>query len=269
MDAPNYFLVETFVTGPCSGNTTPVCVVDIAEADTNLQELAKTFNAAVSVFVSQAAGDLRIRYFTVSHEIPACGHGTLGAAYCLFGLKPDMETIVFQTIENRTLTATTDAGLTFVQYPKFFPKPIESQPAVLAALNIGSPKSQFFSPQLESLFIEVDTPGQVRSLSPNFEQLVSSSGRLKEVVVMSLNDQNESDIILRAFCPWVGIDEDPVTGSVHSVLGPYWQERLGLERPLRVFQASERGGTVIVASDADFVSIGGQCNLLVQGKLNP
>ena len=269
MNSPDYFLIDTFVSGPFSGNTTPVCLVDASVPDEVLQGLAKTFNAAVSVFVIKNQDDDRflIRYFTKTNEIPACGHGTLGAAYCLFDLMPESGEIGFQTIEHRVLTAKTESGLTFVEYPKFTPEPTESQPGVLAALGIESSKSQFYSPQLESLFIEVNAPEQVENLSPDFAQLLSSSNLLKEVVVMCVSDRVEFDIILRAFCPWVGIEEDPVTGSVHSVLGPYWEERFGIGHQLRVYQASQRSGQVFVTTGPDSVSIGGRCHLILNGQL--
>jgi PhzF family phenazine biosynthesis protein len=134
------------------------------------------------------------------------------------------------------------------------------------ALNIRNSQTNFFSEELQSLFIELKNENEVKQLSPDFKMLLESTDKIKEVVVMSKAENQNYDFVLRSFCPWIGIDEDPVTGSVHSVLGQFWQERLN-KNVLVAFQASQRGGQIFINQLQNTVEIGGHVEIIIEGKL--
>lgn len=269
MKINNYFLLDTFTNVAFKGNPTPVCLLERPFPQKTMESLAKEFNAPVSVFISPE-NDLptyQIRYFTIAGEIPACGHGTLGAAYVLFQQFTQMNSIDFLTIEGTALQSTQEEGITFIQYPKFEPTAIDIITELNEALEIKNHQSYFLGKELESLFIELENAEAVKKVKPNFTKLLQSTSKIKEVVIMSESDHASADFVLRSFCPWIGIDEDPVTGSIHSVLGHFWKEKLNKDK-LIAHQVSERGGKIIVKPLDNLVKIGGDCKILIQGRLN-
>ncbi len=263
MNASSFFLVNTFTHKLLKGNPTPIYVLEKPISKENMLSMASKFNMLVTVFVvkSQKLNIYKIRYFTSTGEIPACGHGTLGAAYILLKRLPDTVTVQLVTIENTIIAANQDNLLTFVQYPRFKKKHTAVNSKINSALGIKAFKTYFICEELESLFIEVETEAELNAVKPDFKNLVDASNEIKEVVVMSKSDSDPFDFSLRSFCPWIGINEDAVTGSIHSVLGHFWQEKLGKNR-LVVRQNSERGGKVIIESLDESVKIGGYCEIL-------
>ena len=138
---------------------------------------------------------------------------------------------------------------------------------MLQALGVSFVVSHFFCEELESLFIELQDEDEVKRIQPDFDQLKQSSDQIKEVVIMSKAINKEYDFTLRSCCPWIGIDEDPVTGSIHSILGHFWAKRLN-KKTLTVHQASERNGHIIVKPLDTSVLIGGKCQSIVEGRLS-
>jgi PhzF family phenazine biosynthesis protein len=136
------------------------------------------------------------------------------------------------------------------------------------ALGIKNSELHFFCEELQSLFIELKSEKEVRQLTPNFDLLKESSDQVKEVVVMSKAQNQNYDFVLRSFCPWIGIDEDPVTGSIHAVLGHFWKDRLG-KNELIAFQPSERGGQLFIKPLQDTVEIGGYSEIIIEGQVFP
>lgn len=266
--AGTYYLSDTFTGEKAEGNPTPVCLPGKAWDVQTMHSLAKTFHAPVTVFVEppEASGIYPIRYFTVTGEIPACGHATLGAAFVLFRQTKEHE-IRFETIEQIQLQARQDKNRTFITYPEFKRTDFEIPVELKNALGIGAIETHFFCEELQSLFIELKSQSDVKQLTPDFKRLLESSDEIKEVVVMSKAENKNYDFVLRSFCPWIGIDEDPVTGSVHAVLGPFWQERLN-KNELTAFQASERGGQLFIKPLQGKVEIGGYVSIIKEAELN-
>ncbi|MEO1450755.1 MAG: PhzF family phenazine biosynthesis protein, partial [Bacteroidota bacterium] len=137
----------------------------------------------------------------------------------------------------------------------------------LTALGINTLRHHFYAPDLESLFLELDTEADIKSLRPAFPALVKSSSHLKEVVVLCYPESGSHQVVLRSFCPWIGIDEDPVTGSIHAALAPYLNQYRSMQG-YTAYQASARGGTIKVHLSDSSVWIGGTCRILVEGKLS-
>jgi PhzF family phenazine biosynthesis protein len=262
-----YYLLDTFTNEIFRGNPTSVCILDKTLSVKTMHSLAKEFNAPVTAFVEpQSENEIYpIRYFTVTGEIPACGHATLGAAFVLHNQTVGTQ-ITFETIEKIMLQTRKDNGVTFIEYPKFNKTDFVIPTMLMNALNIQDSQTNFFSEELQSLFIELKNETEVKQLSPDFKMLLESTDKIKEVVVMSKAENKNYDFVLRSFCPWIGIDEDPVTGSVHSVLGQFWQERLN-KNVLVAFQASQRGGHIVVKQLQNTVEIGGHVEMIIEGRL--
>lgn len=232
-----------------------------------MHSFAKEFNSPVTAFIGPQHNNkiYPIRYFTVTGEIPACGHATLGAAFILLNLT-GRKKITFETIETIQLYTRQDKKRTYIEYPTFDRLEFEIPEGLKSALGITHSETHFFCEALQTLFIELKTENEVTRLAPDFKLLYESSDKIKEVVVMSKAENKNYDFVLRSFCPWIGINEDPVTGSVHAVLGPFWQKRLG-KNELIVFQASERSGQVFIKLLQDKVEIGGYTEIIIEGQL--
>lgn len=266
--AINYYLLDCFTNVKFKGNPTPVCLLETTLSAQMMLLLAQEFNAPVTAFVEPKSKNnaYPIRYFTSTGEIPACGHATLGASFILFNTTKSNQ-IIFETVEKIKLLTRQDKDLTFVEYPKFESVACTIPLAVETALGLKTSITHFFCNELESLFIELKSENEVRQLSPDFKLLRESSDNIKEVVIMSKAENQNYDFVLRSFCPWIGINEDPVTGSIHSVLGPYWQNRLN-KTELTVFQASERSGLLFINVHQGTVEIGGHNRIIIEGQLN-
>lgn len=253
------FFIDTFTGKDCKGNPTVVCLLNEPFANSQCQQLAKQYDIPVTAFVdvtTQKNDLLSIRYFTVSKQIPACGHATLAAAKLLFGLLRKEE-ISFLTVQQLTINAKQEGGLILLRYPAYSIKPVAVSKQLLESLQLKEIATAGFSSELETLFIELDSAAELRKLKPAYRSLMNSSDTIKEVVVTSISDDDRFDYLLRSFCPWIGIDEDPVTGSVHSVLAHYWA-RLFNKTKLNAYQASTEGGEIFVEAADDFVWIGGR-----------
>lgn len=262
-----YYLLDTFTKERFKGNPTPICLLEEVISIQTMHSFAKEFKAPVTAFVEPKNENkiYPIRYFTVTGEIPACGHATLGAAFILYNQTVETQ-ITFETIENIRLQTKNENGVTFIEYPKFGRTNFDIPKMLINALDIRSIQTSFFSEELQSLFIELKSESEVKRLVPDFKLLLKSTDQIKEVVVMSKADNQNYDFVLRSFCPWIGIDEDPVTGSVHSVLGEFWQEKLN-KNELIAFQTSERGGQIFIKQLQNTVEIGGYVKIVIEGQL--
>lgn len=267
MELP-FFIVDTFISTEFKGNPAAVCIVETRLPSETMLSIARELDFPVTAFIEKISSgtNYKIKYFTTTTEIPACGHATLASSKVVF----DNELINhanFETIENNIIGVKLDDDIISMTYPKFSMEAVDVSLALLESLGLKNYKSAGVCKELETLFIEVDNPKVVKGLSPNYEMLSKSNTEIIEVVVTSVADDPEYDFILRSFCPWIGIDEDPVTGSVHSVLGGFWKERLG-KTELIAYQASERGGIIYVKAFDNKVEIGGRAITILKGKLD-
>lgn len=266
---PNpFFILDAFSSRPFHGSPTGVVVFETLPPSTQLLSLADELQFPVSAFIQKSNSQhYEIKYFTPITEIPACGHATLAAAQVVFELEGCAQ-VSFTTIEGICIEVVLQDGIIWMTYPKYGLEKYSPNPNLIKALDLDNTVYIGFCPQLESLFIEIADPITLRTLQPNFSQLVAADPALKEVVVMSSSDDPAYDFLLRSFCPWIGIDEDPVTGSVHSVLAPYWSKKRG-KNALKAFQCSQRGGEVFVLAESESVKLGGQNCLIASGALWP
>ncbi len=262
------FIADTFTSTQFSGNPAAVCIVGHPLDDNILLSVAREINLPVTAFLETATGEsgvIAIRYFTVTKEISACGHATLAAAAAIADLNHAVQEIVFRTVEDVFIKAAIGDGIVTLGYPRYELKDFFVSPQLLESLGIKGYKTAGFCSELETVFIELDSADLLRSVQPDFNLMLKSSNSIKEVVITSISDNPQYDFLLRSFCPWIGIDEDPVTGSVHSVLGGFWAQQLKKDR-LKAFQASARGGEVYITATDSKVFIAGTTVKILTGE---
>lgn len=261
--------IDTFTGVPFRGNPTAVCMsIDELKSET-MHSIAKEINFPVTAFIRRNnIGDgYEIRYFTATTEIPACGHATLAAARMVVDRNPEIQVVKLSTISKTLIQAIIDGTTIMMTYPTYTMKIVGISDALLSSLQLKGFQIAGYCSELETLFIEVDDPSLLRTIEPDYKRLVQSDDTIKEVVVTSASDNKEYDYLLRSFCPWIGINEDPVTGSVHSVLGNFWKQRFN-KTLLKAYQSSERGGELIIKAFDDHTQIGGESVIILRGELS-
>ena len=262
------YIIDTFTETRFKGNPTGVCYFTNTMDDETLLALGNELGFPVSAFITKRSNsndEYDIRYFTPTTEIPACGHATLAAAQVVL-LEDKIHNPTFHTTNNIVIRTVYDDGLILMSYPKYELKDHTVSKEMMSTLGLKEYTSAGFCPELEAIFIEMNDASALKALQPDYAKLVASNKVVKEVVITSESDNDFHDYVLRSFCPWIGIDEDPVTGSVHSVLAGFWKERLHKD-VFNVFQASERGGEILVKAFDDKVEIGGRCVVVLKGNL--
>ncbi len=266
--AGSVFIVDTFTSVPFRGNPTAVCFANDETNSDELLSIAAELNLPVTAFIIKTDNkqEFRIRYFTNTTEIPACGHATLAAARILFE-QLRVGIIYFTTIHNIKIKAIWEDETIWLSYPVYTIKQYKPENELMKSLGLSRFQSAGICVELETLFIELEDAITLKAVNPDYALLVKSNKDIKEVVITSVSDESRYDFMLRSFCPWIGIDEDPVTGSVHSVLAGFWKARLGKER-LTAYQASSRGGEVFVKSFEDRVELGGKSVIVLRGEWN-
>jgi PhzF family phenazine biosynthesis protein len=260
--------IDSFTSVPFKGNPTAVCTTSENLDSELMLSIASEINCPVTAFIKQITGDgssYDIRYFTTMTEIPACGHATLAAAKTVLSAK-QTSAVNFCTVEKINIKAISEGSNILMTYPAYVMEDFLVSPELLSSLHLTGFKTAGYCPQLETLFIEVDDPATLKNIQPDFSRLVESSDLIIEVVITSASDLSQFDYLLRSFCPWIGINEDPVTGSVHSVLANFWKKRIGKE-VMKAYQASSRSGEVLIKAFDDHTEIGGQAVIVFQGEL--
>lgn len=240
--------VDAFTSEPFAGNPAAVCLLEGPREAHWMQQVAREMNLSETAFLQRRAGsaeDFDLRWFTPAVEIDLCGHATLASAHVLW---QDAHLAQEQPARFHTrsgiLTAKKNGPWIEMDFPAKPAEPAPRMPALESALGISDPRhtgrSQF------DYLIEVDTEEKVRTLQPDFAALAKISVRGVIVTSQAQRAANSSpgyDYVSRFFGPAVGVNEDPVTGSAHCTLGPYWKQRLSRDN-LTGYQASARGGYV-------------------------
>jgi PhzF family phenazine biosynthesis protein len=254
--------VDAFTDRPFSGNPAAVCFLDNQRDAAWMQAVAAEMNLSETAFVRRLSDGFELRWFTPKVEVDLCGHATLASAHALWtaGIAPIAGPIRFHT-RSGVLTATRDGELIRLDFPATPAVKCDPPPALLDALGV---EPVFVGKTIFDKFLVVESADTIRSLRPSFRQLAEIPNR--GVIVTSRSDDPRFDFISRYFAPAAGIDEDPVTGSAHCCLGPYWSQQLG-KSELTGFQASARGGIVHVRVSGDRVILGGQAILVMKGEL--
>jgi predicted PhzF superfamily epimerase YddE/YHI9 len=256
------WLVDAFTDVPFAGNPAGICLLDEAKPDAWMQSVAREINQAETAFLLKRDDGFGLRWFTPTVEVDLCGHATLASAHFLWSAKKlkAKETATFHT-RSGILSARRADGWILLDFPATPAETCEPPPYLLAAFNaLNAPvfKSRF------DYMIVLEKAAAVRSPKVDFRLLREIETR--GVIITAPSDEPGVDFISRFFAPSAGVDEDPVTGSAHCALAPYWAQRLG-RNALTGFQASARGGTVRVEVQGDRVQLGGKAVTVVKGTL--
>jgi PhzF family phenazine biosynthesis protein len=256
------FQVDAFTDKAFAGNPAAVCILTEPRDDAWMQDLAREMNLSETAFLSRQEDGFNLRWFTPSVEVALCGHATLASAHILWeiGLVSPEEPARFHTLSG-LLTAKRKGDWIELNFPATPEQPATAPPGLGEALGL-TPKYTGKS-KFDYLF-EVETEETVRDLKPDFALLKTM--KVRGVMVTSRAASSGYDFVSRFFAPGSGIDEDPVTGSAHCCLGPFWSQRLGKDE-LIAYQVSRRGGTIRVRVSGERVYLSGQAITILCGEL--
>lgn len=253
--------VDAFADRPFAGNPAAVCILDGPRDEEWMRNVAMEMNLSETAFLHRAEDGWHLRWFTPSVEVALCGHATLASAHVLWQeghLPPDAQAR-FHTLSG-VLTADREDGWITLDFPA---KPEQAAPApegmeqALGVRAVYTGRSQF------DWLVEVESEDVVRGLKPDLGLLAEVEAR---GVIVTARGSGEHDFVSRFFAPRAGVPEDPVTGSAHCVLAPFWAGRLGRDA-LTGYQASRRGGVVKVRTVGDRVRLMGQAVTVLRGEL--
>ncbi len=256
-------IVDAFTDTAFAGNPAGVCILDQDRDRQWMQLVAREMNHAETAFMLLRADHVALRWFTPTVEVDLCGHATLGSAHLLWesGRVPLAEPIRFRT-KSGVLTCARDGDWINMDFPALASTWTDIPPGLDDALGArirSAAKSRF------DLLVELESEAAVRELAPDLAQVKAQPYR--GVIVTAKSDADDQyDFVSRFFAPQVGVDEDPVTGSAHCALGPWWGERLG-QTSLVGYQASPRGGTVRLKLDGERLTMSGQAVTTMRGEL--
>lgn len=253
--------VDAFADRPFAGNPAAVCILDAPAGERWMQEVAAEMNLSETAFLHPSPDGWGLRWFTPEVEVELCGHATLASAHLLWeeGRLASSQTARFHTASG-LLTAEREGEWIRMDFPSYPAEPAGAPAGLAEALGtrvVHAGRSRF------DLLVEVESEAALRALRPDFAALARVDAR---GIVCTARGEDGFDFVSRFFAPRVGIDEDPVTGSAHCVLAPYWAARLG-RAALVGFQASRRGGVVRVEARGERVLLAGRAVTVMRGEL--
>lgn len=256
--------VDAFTREPFRGNPAAVCLLERDGDSKWMQCVAAEMNLAETAYIVPKDSDYGLRWFTPTVEVDLCGHATLASAHVLWedGHVSPEDACRFHT-RSGLLTARKQGGWIELQFPLEANEVIPPPSGLADALG-AQPITTAVSDRLSFLIAEVESEDIVRGLAPDIRSLKQFS--YGGYIITSRSGGNPYDVVSRFFAPRMGIDEDPVTGAAHCVLGPYWSERLN-KRDFFAHQASARGGDVRVGMREDHVTLGGQAVTVMRAEL--
>jgi PhzF family phenazine biosynthesis protein len=257
------FQVDAFTDKPFAGNPAGVCVLPEPRSERWMQDVAREMNLSETAFLLKQEDGFQLRWFTPAAEVELCGHATLASAHILWEteyLQPQ-EQARFHTRSGLLMAERLDGNWIELDFPAKPEQTTDAPPHLLEALGI---QAQYVGVNVFDYLVEVDTEETLRNMQPDITLLAQVP--VRGVIVTSRASTPDYDFVSRFFAPRVGVNEDPVTGSAHCCLTPYWSKRLG-KNELLAYQASARGGVLRVRNSADRVKIGGQAVTTLRGEL--
>ena len=256
-----YFVVDVFTDKLFGGNPAGVCLLDHWPDDAVMQSIAMENNLAETAFlVREDSGSYSLRWFTPEVEIDLCGHATLASAFVLMNeIEAVSDTVAFHT-QSGTLTVTKSGETFTMDFPSRAPVPCNIPPLLEKALGAAVLKTHMS----RDLLVLLDSEDTVRKLRSDYALLKQIEGVFAVIVTAKGTD---CDFVSRFFAPGAGIAEDPVTGSSHCTLIPFWSRRLGKQR-MTARQLSARGGTLLCEDCGDRVKISGTAVCYLRGEIS-
>ena len=255
------FQVDAFTDRPFSGNPAAVCLLNEPRSDEWMQSVAAEMNLPETAVVQPTTEGFGLRWFTPTVEVDLCGHATLAAAHVLWqSERLDVQQPARFHTRSGLLTACRKDGWIELDFPATPATPVETPTGLADAVGC-SPR--FVGRSQFDYLAEVDSEDVVRAIRPDFAVLAEIPSR---GVIITSKANGDYDFVSRFFAPASGIDEDPVTGSAHCCLGPFWAERLGKTEFL-AYQASARGGEMRVRVEGERVFLAGKAVTVLKGEI--
>lgn len=255
--------VDAFTNKPFAGNPAGVCILSKPAGAGWMLNVAREMNLAETAFLVKQKDGYDLRWFTPAVEVDLCGHATLASAHVLWEdghLKPDVEAR-FHT-KSGLLTATKSKSWIALNFPA---TPVMAAAAPTGLIEALGVKASFVGRSRFDYLVEVDSEATVRTLDPDLTALSRIESR-GVIVTAATNETSQYDFVSRFFAPQSGVPEDPVTGSAHCALAPYWATKLA-QTDLVAYQASARGGEVLLRLLGDRVELSGEAVTVLRGEL--
>lgn len=254
------YQVDAFTSKPFKGNPAAVCIMHSEFPDRLLQDIAAENNLAETAFICKNNTGYKIRWFTPAVEVDLCGHATLASAYILYyHLNENVETLKFDSRSGPLFVSKEKDGKLILDFPADSLEQVSIPDGLENALGVKiidciKGKSDYL--------VRIETEKSLEDLKPNLFEIA----KLKSRGLIVTAKGNEVDFVSRCFFPQSGIDEDPVTGSAHTTLTPYWANKTG-KTDLKAKQISSRGGELYLTLRGDRVLIGGYAVLYLEGTI--
>lgn len=269
------YQVDAFTNECFKGNPAGVCVLEEEIEVRHMQLIAKEMNLSETAFVQSLEGKpinqtniFSLRWFTPKYEVDLCGHATIATSKILFnniGIRN--EQIIYETKSGRLIAHNTNKGIA-LDFPIDEPLNVDLSNDILEAIGIESFENAIIGKNTKKLVIHLKTESEVLKLTPNFEKMKSLEFKMDvRGIGITCIGNGKYDFISRYFNPWAGVNEDPVTGSVHTLLASYWGELLN-KNEMKAYQASDRGGEIVLRIlSGDRVELIGQAVVVLKGEL--
>ncbi len=256
------YQVDAFTNKPFAGNPAGVTILPEAAEESWMQNVAREMNLSETAFLVRQPDGYNLRWFTPAAEVELCGHATLASAHILWetGCLAPGQTARFFTLSG-LLTAEKKGDWIEMNFPERREEAVLPPADLTKALGVSA---KYIGKNVYDYIVEVEQEETVRKLKPDMNLLRGLN--VRGIIVTSRSASPEFDFVSRFFAPGVGVDEDPVTGSAHSCLGPFWSERLG-KTEFTAYQASARGGVLKVRLEGDRVFISGQAVTVLRAEL--
>jgi PhzF family phenazine biosynthesis protein len=261
------YKVDAFTDQQFSGNPAAVCLLDAPLHPEQMQQIAAEMNLSETAFVEPPDDDgLRhLRWFTPTVEVPLCGHATLATSHTLLREAGQQPPLRFKGLSGILTVEEEDGGWLRMDFPADPPVEAEPPPGLLEAL--GCPPGTTALRAVKLWLVRLASEAQVLAMEPDMAALARVElGSNPMGVSVTAPGEGGIDFVSRFFGPWVGVDEDPVTGMAHTVLGPYWMNEIGREE-LTARQISLRGGDLRLRRVGDRIHVSGQAVTVVRGEL--
>jgi PhzF family phenazine biosynthesis protein len=261
------YQVDAFTHQPFRGNPAGVCITDQPLSQALMQQIAAELNLSETAFAvpEGAEGSYHLRWFTPVCEVKLCGHATLATAKVLFE-STALSQVRFRTLSGELQVVRQGDQLTMA-LPVDSPEPVPHPIGLNEALGAQTISELRLGRDSRKLLVRLDNPAELVPLRPNFGLLAELERRLElNGFIATCEGAGETHFMSRFFGPGVGINEDPVTGSAHTLLAPYWSRKLGLRR-MHAYQASPRGGWLDVELFDDRVELTGSAVIVMESRL--
>ncbi len=253
------YQIDAFTDRVFGGNPAAICPLTSWLDDDTLQAIALENNLSETAYIVPDGDGYRLRWFTPAYEVDLCGHATLATASLLLDrLEPGRASVTFET-QSGTLVVRRDGDMLAMNFPSRPPQPVDAPAALDSAMGIV-PTEVLAS---RDYFLVYDSAEQVHALEPDMTGLAA----LDRCVIATAPGENGFDCVSRFFAPGAGIPEDPVTGSAHCTIVPYWARQLD-KKDIQAFQASKRGGALYCRDEGDRVIIAGRCAFYMEGVIH-